>query len=39
MFSEDAELWPAHHNISVLHGVGGSYPNTFMQVSANSIDE
>jgi len=38
MFSEDAELWPAEHNISVMYGIAGSYPNTFMQVSAANID-
>ena len=38
MFSEDAELWPEKHNISVLNGIGGSYPNTFMQVNADNID-
>lgn len=38
MFSEDAELWPDHHNVSVLNGIGGSYPNTFMQVKAADIN-
>lgn len=39
MFTEDAELLPIKHNVSVLKGVTGSYPNTFISVTQDNIED
>ncbi|MFC4701234.1 fatty acid cis/trans isomerase [Glaciecola siphonariae] len=38
MFGEQLELLPTEHNVTVLSGLVGSYPNALMRVSVNDLD-
>ncbi len=39
IFNERKRLLPAENTVSVLNGVLGSYPNTFISVEENQIDQ
>ena len=38
MFAEESELVPGKHGVTVLTGITGSYPNTFMMVKDENVD-
>lgn len=38
MFAEDAQLLPEQHNVTVLSGIIGSYPNALMEIEINDVN-
>ena len=39
MFAEDTQLIPERHNVTVLNGIIGSYPNTLIQVNEADVGD